>query len=203
MAASPTVMPRSLTFEEYLQWAQAENVAAELVEGAIEFMSPVSAGHQSLGAFLVAILFALVDSRQLGRVFYESFVMRAGLQTGREPDIFFVAAHNLHRLRENYLEGPADLVIEIVSPESRTRDRVTKRAEYERLGVPEYWVLDQARTEALFYQLQADGTYRLVPADEQNIYRSIAMPGLWIDVNWLWQNPLPMLLSVLRQWQLI
>ncbi len=205
MTAASIAVPRRMNFEEFLQWArsQTEDVSAELVEGNVEFMSPVSAEHQSLGAFLLAILFELADSRQLGRVFYESFVMRAGPQTGREPDILFVATHNLHRLRENHLEGPADLVIEIVSPESRTRDRVTKRAEYERLGVPEYWVLDQAQREALFYQLQADGTYRLVAADEQNIYRSSAMPDLWIDVGWLWQSPLPTLLSILRHWQLI
>ena len=205
MTAVSIAPPRNLTFEEFLQWAhtQTDDSRAELVEGTVEFMSPVSAEHQNLGAFLLAILFALADSRQLGRVFYESFVMQAGPRAGREPDILFVAASNLHRLRANYLEGPADLVIEIVSPESRTRDRVTKLAEYERLGVPEYWVLDQAQREALFYQLGEDGAYRFAAPDAQGIYHSPAMPGLWIDVSWLWQSPLPTLLSVLRQWQLI
>jgi Uma2 family endonuclease len=205
MTTLPLTLPRNLNFDEYLAWAlkQEDNAKAELVEGEIKFMSPVSEAHQSLSVFLLSLLNALVSSHNMGRVFFESFVMKLGARAGREPDILFVATANLHRVRENFLDGPADLIIEIVSPESRTRDKVTKLAEYQRLGVSEYWVLDQARTEALFYQMQEDGTYHLVPADENNIYRSIVVPGLWINVNWLWQNPLPSILDVLRQWQLI
>ena len=205
MTATASTVAREMTFEEFLAWALTadESVKAELVEGEIEFMSPVSETHQSLSVFLLSLLNALVSSGNLGRVFFESFLMKMGGRAGREPDILFVATANLHRLRENYLDGPADLIIEIVSPESRKRDKVTKLAEYQRIGVPEYWVLDQARAEALFYQLQADGTYRLVPADANNIYHSAIVPGLWINVNWLWQNPLPSILDVLREWQLI
>lgn len=54
----------------------------------------------------------------------------------------FVAEEHLDRLQEMHLEGPADLVVEIVSPESRLRDRGEKFAEYELAGVSEYWLLD-------------------------------------------------------------
>lgn len=61
---------------------------------------------------------------------------------GREPDLLFLARENLDRLKAPYLEGPADLAVEIVSSESRLRDRGEKLAEYEAGGVREDWILD-------------------------------------------------------------
>ncbi len=199
------LVPHSMTFEEFLEWALMleEDTRVELVEGKVEYMSPVTVAHQRLGRLLLNVLSFLVEKHQLGEVFYERLLMKVGASTGREPDILFLATANLHRLRNAYLDGPADLAIEIVSPGSGRQDRVTKRDEYERRGVPEYWVLDQAKTEALFYQLQANGAYKLVPADANGIYHSSVVPGLWINVNWLWQNPLPTQESIWQQWGLM
>jgi Uma2 family endonuclease len=93
--------------------------------------------------------------------------------------------------------------VEIVSPESRTRDRKKKFAEYEQGGVREYWVIDYLRNEALFYLLDEGGSYHAAPIDEDGIFRSRVLEGLWLRVDWLWQEPLPTLMDVLRQWRLI
>ena len=62
--------------------------------------------------------------------------------SAREPDVLFLAKEHLGRLRDSHIEGPADLVVEIVSKESRGRDRGEKFYEYGEGGVPEYWLLD-------------------------------------------------------------
>ena len=72
---------------------------------------------------------------------------------GREPDILFIAREHLDRFRDTYLDGPADLVVEIISRDSRARDRGDKFYEYEQGGVREYWLLDYLRRQAEFYQL--------------------------------------------------
>lgn len=208
IAIPPDTVPHNLTFEEFLEWASAreardERPKVELVDGEVEFMSPLSVVHQQIGRFLLTLLSLLVETYQPGEVFYESFLMKVGAKGGREPDILYLAEANRHRLRDNYLDGPADLVIEIVSPDGGRRDRIVKRDEYQRRGVEEYWVIDPLKSEAIFYQLQEDGTYRNVAPDEYGIYRSIVIPALWIDVNWLWQNPLPAQTSILRQWGVI
>jgi Uma2 family endonuclease len=195
--------PRNMTFEEFLTWAFKQNDRVELVDGKVEYMSPVSLAHQELTRFLLTLMIMLADTRQLGQVFFEDFLMKTGPHTGREPDIIFVAADHLDRVQETFLNGPGDLCIEVVSPESQTRDRKTKLAEYRRLGVPEYWVLDPEQREALFYQLQADGDYLPVSPDSDNVYRSRSMPGLWIKIDWLWQRPLPALLEILKQWGVV
>ena len=52
-----------------------------------------------------------------------------------------MASERLDRVHRTYLDGPADLVVEIVSPESAGRDRGEKYYEYEAAGIPEYWLL--------------------------------------------------------------
>jgi Uma2 family endonuclease len=79
-------------------------------------------------------------------------------QSGREPDLLFVAQTNLERLKETYLDGPADLVVEIVSPEGVGRDRGVKFYEYAQGGVPEYWLIDPQTEWAEFYRLE-EGHY--------------------------------------------
>jgi Uma2 family endonuclease len=89
------------------------------------------------------------------------------------------------------------LFIEITSPESLLRDRGEKFAEYELAGVQEYWLLDSERKRADFYVLGTDGRYRLVALGEDGVYHSQILQGFWLNVAWLWQEPLPRVLKVL------
>jgi Uma2 family endonuclease len=191
-----------MTYDEFLAWAE-EDTRAEWVNGEVVFTGQVSKLHQEVGAFLFPLIKLFVEFYQLGIVFYESFQMKTGAgMPGRLPDIHFVAKENFSRIKENYVEGPADLVIEIISTESRSRDRGDKFYEYEQGGVREYWLLDPLRKQAEFYQLGEDGIFRLISPDNEGKYHSTTLPGLWIDVNWLWQSPLPTSLSVLKEWKL-
>jgi len=101
------------------------------------------------------------------------------------------------------LDGPADMALEIISPESRARDRGEKFYEYEQAGVREYWLIDPVRKQAEFYRLDDEGIYQLVPADADGIFHSDVLDGLNLKVDWLWQEPLPMLMSVLKEWGLV
>ena len=124
----------------------------------------------------------------------------SNVRRGREPGIVFIAKNHLHRLQHTFLDGPADIAIEIVSPESVLRDRGTKYGEYEAGGVREYWVLDPETQRADFFVLDANGRYQRAQPDADGIYRSGLLPGFWINIGWLWQDPLPTLRHVLREW---
>jgi Uma2 family endonuclease len=193
----------SITYEQFLE-AVDEDTRAEWVNGRIVMSSPVSQEHQSLGLFLITAISEFVTMRQLGRVFYESFQMKTAPDLpGREPDLLFVANENLSRVRQNFLDGPADLAVEIISPESFARDRGEKFREYEQVGVREYWLLDPLRRRAEFYLLGADGFYVPVLPDADGIYHSAVLSGLTLRVTWFWQDPPPRLLDVLREWGLV
>ena len=146
-----------MSYEEFLEWCD-EDTWAEWVDGEVVMLSPASQRHQDLADFLNAVLRAFVEAHDLGRVISAPFQMKTGPDLpGREPDLLFVAEEHLDRLKGAYLDGPADLVVEIASPESRLRDRGEKFAEYEAGSVREYWLIDQERKEADFYRLGERG----------------------------------------------
>lgn len=178
-----------MTYDEFLDWAD-EDTLAEWVNGRVVMTSPASLRHQMLAQLLTRVLTGFVEVGRLGIVISAPFQMKLE-QSGREPDVLFVAEAQRDRLRPTYLNGAADLVIEILSPESVGRDRGDKFYEYERAGIPEYWLIDPETQRAEFYQLDGQGRYQLVPADANGIYHSSVLPGFWLEVAWLWLDPLP------------
>ncbi|MBX2999392.1 MAG: Uma2 family endonuclease [Caldilineaceae bacterium] len=186
---------REMSYEEFLVWADGRH--AEWLNGKAILMSPASERHQQLLSFLDQLLGSFVQIRRLGVLMVAPFQMRLA-NSGREPDLLFVRNEHRDRLQNAYLQGPADLVIEIVSPESIGRDRGDKFYEYEADGVPEYWLLDPLTERAEFYQLDENGIYELIRLDD-GIYRSQQLPGFWLDPDWLWQDPLPSPLRTLTQ----
>ena len=202
----PDIAPppnKVMTYEEFLQWVD-EDTWAEWVDGKVEIMSPASLRHQHIVDFLAAIIRHFIEEHQLGDVITAPFQMKTAPDLpGREPDILFIARENMHRLKDTHLDGPADLVVEVVSPESRSKDRGTKFYEYEQGGVREYWLIDPLRKQAEFYQLGADGVYHIVPVGEDGIYRSMVLQGFWLRIDWLWQEPPPSITSVIKELGLI
>ncbi len=199
-AFSPS--PSNMTFEEFLEWGE-EGQFAEWVDGELQTMNSPSDAHQDMSGFLLAILRYFAESYGLGKIRSAPYTMMlASRPSGRQPDLLFIANENMERVRKNYLEGPADLVIEIVSPECGARDRGDKFYEYAEAGIREYWLIDPEHRSAEFYQLDQVGFYSPVLA-AKGIYQSNVMTGLWLNVEWLWQEPLPTLLEVFKAWNLL
>jgi Uma2 family endonuclease len=112
-------------------------------------------------------------------------------QPAREPDLMVLLNAHLDRLTPQYVNGAADVAIEIVSPESDERDRGKKFLEYEAAGVPEYWLIDPIRRQVTFYLRGDDGRYTSAAADAQGRYASRILPGFTLDPTWLWHELLP------------
>jgi len=187
-----------VTFEEFLDWCD-EDTWAEWVDGEVIMTSPASKDHQDVGSFLEKVLGIFVEVHDLGKVMRAPFVMRLpGQARGREPDLFFVRRERVHLIGKTFLDGAAEMVVEIISPESIDRDREDKFGEYESAGVREYWLIDPDRRSAQFYELASDGRYRLAALEDGGVYHSKVIPGFWLRVDWLWQTPLPPALEVLR-----
>jgi len=181
----------TMTYEEFLAWA-SDDIRAEWVEGKVMLMSPVSTRHQDIVVFLIIWLSLHVSRYKLGRVMTAPYQMRLRQPPrGREPDILFVAKANVGKINKQYLDGPADLVVEVISPESTGRDRGDKFNEYEMAGVREYWLIDPQREQVEFYQLNLQGRYELALDGHSGQYVSQVIPGLTVDASWLWQDPPP------------
>lgn len=92
------------------------------------------------------------------------------------------------RATASYLEGAADLIVEVVSNDSVRRDRRDKYREYRAAGVKEYWVIDSRpnKLKADFFVLDETGDYDLIATEDSKRFESTVLKGLWINPEWLW-----------------
>jgi len=204
-----TIQPQSsvtaargyITFEEYLEQSSDTRIC-EWIDGEVITMPGASFEHQTLSDFLLKVVSFFVESKNLGLVISSPFAMKLESQRrGREPDILFVSKERQHLFKKTYLDGAADLAIEIISPESVGRDRGEKFVEYEAAKIQEYWLIDPERKQVEFYRLNSDGFYQLAPTPE-GVFQSEVLPGFFLRVVWLWQEPLPTL-AALKELNLI
>lgn len=190
------------SFEEWLSSAPDSRIT-EWVDGEIIEMPPVLEEHDAVSRWLIRVLGLFLEVRPVGEVRAAPFVLKLQQTArGREPDLMFVATKNAARLHPTYVEGPADAVWEIVSPESVGRDRGDKFVEYEAEGIPEYWLIDRQRQQLELYRLGDDGRYRSA-SPEAGKYKSAVIPGFYIRAEWLWSKPLPPTLAILREFGLL
>jgi Uma2 family endonuclease len=147
-------------------------------------------------------LFGLIDHfvevHDLGQVFVWRVAFRLAEDQAPEPDLAFVRKGHLRRVRRGHVEGPPDLAVEIVSPDSIERDYVQKREQYRRGGVPEYWIIDEVHRGVTWLRLNAAGAYREV-RPRRGVLHSRALPGFWLRPEWLWQEPRPKKAAVLAE----
>ena len=110
--------------------AADEDTRLELLDGVMIMHSPANVTHERLFWFLGSVLRAYAEARRLGVVLGSRTAMILEEERRFEPDLLFVKNANLARLGDVWLEGPADLVVEIISLATREYDLGEKRDAY-------------------------------------------------------------------------
>lgn len=185
------VIATDVTFEEYMERYAAH--FCEWIEGVVIQMSPAGWQHNKIITYLCLFIEAYFELRPLGRINIQPFVMRlpAFPNRRREPDLLVILNDNPYQLHETYMDGPADICIEVISEESIARDHGDKFMEYEKGGVGEYWIIDPIHRDTRFYLLNEAGVYVPQPVDADGYYHSPTLPGLRLHIPTLWQEQLP------------
>ena len=171
---------------------------ADLIDGVIYMASSDSTESDDINVFLICLIKAYVDYKNLGRVSASRFAYKLDEYNAPEPDIAFVRRERMDLIHETGMTGPPDLAIEIVAEESEARDYEVKKRLYEATGVQEYWIIDPLGMNVEFYRL-VGGKYERMPLEDGNIFRSDALAGFWLDVNWLFARPMPSAYTMLRE----
>jgi Uma2 family endonuclease len=185
-----------ITFEDFCAIVDGDQ-KADLIDGVIYMASPDNTDANELFVWLVSLLHDYVQAKELGRVYGSRVAFRLNETNAPEPDIAFMSNQRLGAVRRGNIEGPPDLAIEIVSPESVERDYEKKRRQYEKAGVREYWIVDEMEGKVTLLGL-AKGKFREARA-RKGVLASKVLPGFRLRPAWLWQRPLPNKVEILQE----
>jgi Uma2 family endonuclease len=183
MATTPSTIPAGyrLTYADWLEYPE-DGRLYEIIGGEL-FVSPTPAiRHQRISARLFASLHAHLRAG-LGEVFHPPTGVRLSDQDVPEPDLVVVLAANAGLIGEQVIEGPPDLVVEILSPGTAGRDLITKRELYARAGIPEYWIVDPLAEQVEVLALRHDSYITLGRFGRNELLRAAILPDLRIGLD--------------------
>lgn len=114
----------------------------ELIDGELEVNPAPSPRHQTVSRRLQFELMRALEEPGLALVFDAPIDLILSDQQVLQPDLAIVRVSRQQTVTERGIEGPPDIVIEIVSPSTRVLDQRVKKGLYARFNVPEYWLVD-------------------------------------------------------------
>ena len=146
------VIPK-LTYEEFRRLPD-DGKRYELIHGEVHLTPSPTTKHQFALQNLSRSLDPFVFKHRLGEIFVAPLDVRLSRDTAVQPDPIFISNSRARIIKENYIDGAPDLVVEILSPSTAAHDRATKLALYAEAGVPEVWLLETVAKTVEVLKLQ-------------------------------------------------
>lgn len=162
----------------------------EVLEGILVKEPSPSTHHQRVSRELGRRLFSFFENFDPeGELFYAPLDVTLTAANVLQPDLLFISGANREIMREERIDGPCDLVVEIMSPTNRRKDRLQKMEIYRKAGIPHYWLVDPDENTLEAFLLR-DGNYTLVfvggPGDK---FIHPEFPGLDLDLDKIFYRP--------------
>jgi len=174
----PALVP--YTYEAYAA-LPADGRRWELIDGDFEVTPAPGSHHQTVSRRLQYELMRQLEETGQALIFDAPIDVILSDHDVVQPDLAVVALSRQHIVSERGIEGPPDIVVEIVSPHSRVLDRRVKRQTYARFGVAEYWIVDEPGQIEL-HRLGPDGYVLEERFDRASVLVTPSFPELRVDL---------------------
>jgi len=171
-----------LTYQEYLQITDDLN-RHEIIDGEHYVTPSPGTRHQKLSIKLSLILYQWVESHSLGDVFNAPADVVLSETDVVVPDIIYVSRSNSSIITDKNIQGAPDLIIEILSPSTASRDIGIKKRLYEKYGVKEYWILDPDQQTIAIFTLTSGRFSETPKLTVKNELSSALFPSLKIPLS--------------------
>jgi Uma2 family endonuclease len=182
MTATPAQPKQRLSFDRFIKQLPDEEGRYELVNGEIVKILPIRL-HEDVADFLIKQFDREVDRARLNYRVSGRFMLRTltsnGKEQGRHPDVTVVdkTLWKSQPFAYSALTEPPQLVVEVVSTNWED-DYIDKLDEYQRLGIPEYWIVDYLALGSRNYLGNPkEPTVFVYLLDENGVYQMTAFRG--------------------------
>ena len=190
MSATGKRSPPKLTYRDYAALPQPGDARRyEILDGELVVSPSPVPRHQLVSLNLERILDSHIRAGARGTLFHAPIDVLLHRYTITQPDIVFIAAGRESIITERAIEGPPDLVVEILSPSTARRDRGIKARLYARYGVPHYWIVDPRAETLAMYEIAGQRYDAARSFIKAAIATSPLFPGLHIDLAAIWPEP--------------
>jgi hypothetical protein len=201
LSTPPLLEGDSLTSDEFLsRWDAIPDLKrAELIDGIVYMPSPISLRHQEYQMFLAGWLNFYACVTPGCRPGMEGTWLMGERQV-TQPDLTLCIRPELggqSRVEGEFPAGAPEFLAE-VAVSSRSRDFGAKKRVYEGVGVLEYLIAVPVWQEISWFERTASGFQPLEPGADR-VYRSGCFPGLWLDVQALWDLDFARMNELLQQ----
>ncbi len=168
-------------------WQLEEGAPYELLRGRLIMSPSPTSLHQIIVGELYGMLRHAADTSE-GLTIPSPMDVVFSDDTILQPDLLYIAKDRRHIVKDR-VEGPPDLVVEILSPATGRRDKTEKLDLYAKYGVAEYWIIDPA-TQVFEFLLLDDltsgsGSY-VIQQQPDDHYRSPRLPEIAINLATFW-----------------
>jgi Uma2 family endonuclease len=185
MASLPN--SKTITYDEWLRMPEVSDAIEEVVNGEIRIMPPAKWKH-----FRIIELTSNALRRQLDNDRYSfatgsfGLIIRKAPLTSRIPDLAVFELATLVE-QDGYMHSAPQLVVEVLSPANRRREREEKLADYATIGVPEVWVISpEARTVEVLYL--EEGYLRSSHILARGTLTPKLFPQVTVDIASIWPD---------------
>jgi excisionase family DNA binding protein len=171
------------TYEDYLKLPEEPGYRYEILEGFLVKEPSPSKHHQRVTAALFRQLADFFDGFDPdGELFFAPLDVTLTIHNVLQPDILFLSSSRGGTLYDARVDGPCDLVVEIMSPANRRKDRLQKMEIYRKAGIPHYWLVDPEENTLEAFVLKGEH-YALIAAGAGG--RGTNLPTR-IFPGWIW-----------------
>lgn len=170
---------KAFTYQDYLKLD--DNKDYEVIGGKLILVPKPMPYHQEIVGRLITELNIFLRQKRLGKVYSDVDVVFGDQVVS--PDLIFISKDRLSIVTETNIQGPPDLVIEVLSPSTQKYDRKQKSQLYHANGIKEYWIVDPALQLVEVFVSGENEWNRAGVYDELDVLTSPLLPELKIELK--------------------
>jgi Uma2 family endonuclease len=173
------------TYQDILiYFPQDLSIKVEIINNQLFIMPTPNTTHQIISDELVFQFNVFVRKNNLGRVLAAPMDVKFDENNTVQPDILFIAVTRYEIIKEKNIEGNPTMVVEIWSPSNKKKERESKKENYRKNGVTEFWQIYPKKKEVSVEVLNEKGEYEIYSeAKQEGCIKSKVLIGFEMELS--------------------